>query len=98
MWAGRSSSSWRQHREARLGSTWRPLASPARPGTFRGMRSESRRALVISAHPDDIEFGCAGTVCAWVDAGWDVRYAIVTSGQKGVQDAAQDPEEFGRRR
>jgi LmbE family N-acetylglucosaminyl deacetylase len=62
------------------------------------MRNESRRALVISAHPDDIEFGCAGAVCAWVDAGWDVRYAIVTSGQKGVQDAAQDPEEFGRRR
>jgi LmbE family N-acetylglucosaminyl deacetylase len=57
-----------------------------------------RRALVISAHPDDIEFGCAGTVCRWVDEGWDVRYVIVTSGQKGVQDASQDPNEFGRRR
>jgi LmbE family N-acetylglucosaminyl deacetylase len=57
-----------------------------------------RRALVISAHPDDIEFGCAGTTCKWVDEGWDVRYVIVTSGQKGVQDARQDPHEFGRRR
>jgi len=57
-----------------------------------------RRALVISAHPDDIEFGCAGTTCKWVDEGWDVRYVIVTSGQKGVQDARQDPNEFGRRR
>jgi LmbE family N-acetylglucosaminyl deacetylase len=57
-----------------------------------------RRALVISAHPDDIEFGCAGTTCKWVDEGWDVRYVIVTSGQKGVQDARQDPEAFGRLR
>jgi len=54
-----------------------------------------RRALVISAHPDDIEFGCAGTTCKWVDEGWDVRYVIVTSGQKGVQDARQDSVEFG---
>jgi len=57
-----------------------------------------RRALVISAHPDDIEFGCAGTTCKWVDEGWDVRYVIATSGQKGVQDARQDPEAFGRLR
>jgi LmbE family N-acetylglucosaminyl deacetylase len=59
---------------------------------------EDRRALVISAHPDDIEFGCAGTTCKWVDEGWDVSYVVVTSGQKGVQDARQDPEEFGRLR
>ena len=57
-----------------------------------------RRALVVSAHPDDIEFGCAGTVALWVEEGWDVRYVIVTSGQKGVQDARQDPEAFGRLR
>jgi LmbE family N-acetylglucosaminyl deacetylase len=54
------------------------------------------RALVISAHPDDIEFGCAGTTCKWVDEGWDVRYVIATSGQKGVQDARRDPDAFGR--
>jgi LmbE family N-acetylglucosaminyl deacetylase len=59
---------------------------------------DDRRALVISAHPDDIEFGCAGTVCRWIDEGWDVRYVIATSGQKGVQDARQDPEAFGRLR
>ncbi|MBV8162055.1 MAG: PIG-L family deacetylase [Acidimicrobiia bacterium] len=59
---------------------------------------DERRALVISAHPDDIEFGCGGTVCEWVDEGWDVRYVIATSGQKGVQDARQDPEAFGRLR
>ena len=57
-----------------------------------------RRALVVSAHPDDIEFGCAGTVARWVGEGWDVRYVIVTSGQRGVQNAETDPEEFGRLR
>lgn len=57
---------------------------------------EPRRALVVSAHPDDIEFGCAGTIARWVDEGWDVRYVIVTSGQKGVQDATSEPGVFGR--
>jgi LmbE family N-acetylglucosaminyl deacetylase len=52
-----------------------------------------RRALVISAHPDDIEFSCAGTVAAWVDEGWDVRYVIVTLGERGVQDPKAKPEE-----
>src|SRR6266540_3082996 len=57
-----------------------------------------RRILVISAHPDDIEFGAAGTIPRWTDEGWEVRYVIVTSGQRGVQDASQDPAEFGRLR
>jgi LmbE family N-acetylglucosaminyl deacetylase len=59
-------------------------------------RGQDRRALVIGAHPDDIEFGSAGSIARWVDEGWDVRYVIVTSGQKGVQDAQSDPAAFGR--
>jgi LmbE family N-acetylglucosaminyl deacetylase len=57
-----------------------------------------RRVLAISAHPDDLEFGAGGTIPRWVDEGWEVTYVIVTSGQRGVQDAAQDPEAFGRLR
>lgn len=60
------------------------------------MPSDSRRVLVVSAHPDDIEFTCGASVACWVDEGWDVRYLIVTSGQKGVQDVDADPEAFGR--
>jgi LmbE family N-acetylglucosaminyl deacetylase len=56
---------------------------------------EPHRALAVSAHPDDIEFACAGTMAAWVDEGWDVRYVLVTSGQRGVQDPHADPDEFG---
>ena len=48
--------------------------------------SESKRALVIVAHPDDAEFLCAGSVARWVSEGWDVGYVLVTSGDKGSQD------------
>ncbi|HZD67964.1 MAG TPA: PIG-L deacetylase family protein [Actinomycetes bacterium] len=59
---------------------------------------ERRRVLVIGAHPDDIEFGAGGTIARWVDDGFQVRYVIVTSGQRGVQDATPDLEAFGRLR
>ena len=44
------------------------------------------RALIVSAHPDDIEFGCAGTVATWTDRGAEVTYCIVTDGSTGTQD------------
>lgn len=40
--------------------------------------------LVIVAHPDDIEFGCAGTVARWVKEGALVCYVLVTSGDVGI--------------
>lgn len=44
------------------------------------------RALVITAHPDDVDFGAAGTVATWTDAGVDVAYCIVTDGDAGGHD------------
>lgn len=44
------------------------------------------RALVVSAHPDDIEFGCAGTLAQWCDDGADVTLCVVTDGSTGTQD------------
>ena len=44
------------------------------------------RVLVISAHPDDVDFGAAGTVALWTDAGLDVSYCIVTNGDAGGSD------------
>ena len=44
------------------------------------------RALVIAAHPDDIDFGASGTVAAWSDAGVEVTYCIVTDGDAGGFD------------
>ena len=44
------------------------------------------RALVVTAHPDDLEFGCGGTIAAWADEGADVTICIVTDGATGTQD------------
>src|SRR5438067_6644073 len=56
---------------------------------------EQRRVLAIFAHPDDVDFGAAGTIARWVEEGWDVRYVVVTDGQRGTQDLHASPEEFG---
>lgn len=45
------------------------------------------RAMVIVAHPDDIEFGSAGTVAAWVKGGAEVCYVLCTSGDVGIAEA-----------
>jgi LmbE family N-acetylglucosaminyl deacetylase len=49
-----------------------------------------RVALVVVAHPDDAEFGCAGTLAAWADEGWDVFLAICTDASGGGSDEATD--------
>jgi LmbE family N-acetylglucosaminyl deacetylase len=45
------------------------------------------RILAVSAHPDDIEFGAAGSIARWVDEGAEVTYCIVTDGSTGTPDA-----------
>jgi LmbE family N-acetylglucosaminyl deacetylase len=42
--------------------------------------------MVIAAHPDDPEFGCAGTVVKWAQAGRAITYVLLTSGDKGSHD------------
>jgi LmbE family N-acetylglucosaminyl deacetylase len=49
------------------------------------------RVLVVAAHPDDIEFGAAGTVARWVGEGAQVRYLVATRGDKGSDDPSVDP-------
>ena len=44
------------------------------------------RVLVITAHPDDVDFGAAGTISQWTDAGLEVSYCIVTNGEAGGSD------------
>jgi LmbE family N-acetylglucosaminyl deacetylase len=52
------------------------------------------KAMVIMAHPDDAEFVCAGTIAKWCAEGWDVRYVVVTGGDKGTHDPAMHPEKL----
>jgi LmbE family N-acetylglucosaminyl deacetylase len=44
------------------------------------------RILVITAHPDDVDFGAAGTVATWTKAGYEVTYCVVTNGDAGGFD------------
>jgi LmbE family N-acetylglucosaminyl deacetylase len=48
--------------------------------------AEVERALVVTAHPDDVDFGSAGTVAAWTDAGIAVSYCVCTDGDAGGFD------------
>lgn len=45
-----------------------------------------QRALVITAHPDDVDFGAAGSVANMTDAGIEVTYCLVTDGDAGGFD------------
>ncbi len=47
---------------------------------------EVERILVVTAHPDDVDFGVAGSVARWTDAGASVIYCIVTDGDAGGFD------------
>jgi LmbE family N-acetylglucosaminyl deacetylase len=43
-------------------------------------------AMVIVAHPDDIEFSCAGTLARWARAGTRISYVLCTSGDVGIAE------------
>lgn len=49
-------------------------------------RDDVSRILVVMAHPDDVDFGTAGSVATWTDWGREVVYCIVTDGDAGGSD------------
>ena len=50
--------------------------------------TEIERILVVAAHPDDADFGLAGTMAPWVDAGIEVTLLCVTHGEQGARPDA----------
>ena len=54
--------------------------------------------MAIMAHPDDIDFGSAGSVAKWCSEGWTVYYVLATSGDKGTHDPAFTPQELAATR
>jgi LmbE family N-acetylglucosaminyl deacetylase len=57
--------------------------------------AEVQRVLCVMAHPDDVDFGCAGTVAAWSKAGIEVSYCIITDGDAGGFDPTVPRAEIG---
>jgi LmbE family N-acetylglucosaminyl deacetylase len=54
-------------------------------------KREPLRVLVTAAHPDDPEYGCAGTVARWAQEGMEITYLLLTSGDKGSKDPGMRP-------
>lgn len=50
---------------------------------------------MVTAHPDDVDFGAAGTVATWTAAGIEVTYCVCTSGEASG-DGTRDPAETAR--
>ncbi len=55
--------------------------------------SRIKRALVVMAHPDDVDFGSGGTVARLTRDGVEVSYCLVTSGDAGGDSSRSTPEE-----
>jgi len=58
--------------------------------------TEVERILVVTAHPDDVDFGSGGTVAIWTNLGIEVSYCICTNGDQGGEDPAIPREEMPR--
>jgi LmbE family N-acetylglucosaminyl deacetylase len=56
--------------------------------------SEIKRVLVISAHPDDSDFGASGTIAQWVKKGIEVSYVFCTNGDQGGEESGFTKEEM----
>jgi LmbE family N-acetylglucosaminyl deacetylase len=80
---------YRGRRSAPGGAVATPAGEPL-PDT-----AEFSRILVVVAHPDDIEWGMAGTVARWTDEGKTVSYLLVTRGEAGSLDPELSAAEAG---
>jgi LmbE family N-acetylglucosaminyl deacetylase len=61
-------------------------------------QEQNNVAMVIIAHPDDAEFGAAGTVALWIREGWRVYCIVVTDAAGGGPDDATDVGPGARRK
>jgi len=62
------------------------------------MKTKLAQVMVVTPHPDDAEYGVAGTVVRWVSQGKEIVYVVCTNGDKGTSDASVKPEELANTR
>jgi LmbE family N-acetylglucosaminyl deacetylase len=66
------------------------MSDETSPEPFLPVDETWERALCVVAHPDDLEFGAAAAVARWTDQGKTVVYAMVTSGEAGIDGMNPD--------
>jgi len=54
------------------------------------------QVMVVTPHPDDAEFGVAGTAARWAQEGKQIVYVVCTNGDKGTSDNNMKPEDLAR--
>src|SRR6267143_3606969 len=59
-----------------------------------GRLPKFQRVMVVSAHPDDPDFGAGGSIARLADSGAEVTYVIVTDGSQGGEDPSQKDSEL----
>jgi LmbE family N-acetylglucosaminyl deacetylase len=68
------------------------------PGKLPPLGHDGPKTLMaIMAHPDDIDFGSAGSIAKWCSEGWTVIYVLATSGDKGTHES-MTPQELAATR
>lgn len=70
------------------------MANPLFPEYQPLADEEISRILIVTAHPDDLDFGCSGSIALWVKKGIEVSYVICTNGDQGGEDPSVPREEM----
>src|SRR5205807_3092517 len=83
-------STWCANRHWHGMSTSPAISTTAMPDITTNLPTP-KRALAIAAHPDDVEFGCGGTLAKWAADGCEIHHLVCTDGSKGTWDPSQDP-------
>ena len=68
-----------------------PVRFPPELMDFEGW-TDTKRILVILAHPDDPEFFCGASLIRWAILGHEIHYCLLTTGQKGSQEKEVKPD------
>ena len=61
-----------------------------KPTPLKPLPEDWDSALVIVAHPDDVEYGAAAAIARWTGQGKTIRYVMVTSGEAGIDGLHPD--------
>ena len=67
-----------------------PGQPPVTPTTFTSNLTTPKIVLAIGAHPDDVEFGCGGSLAKWSAEGAVVHHLVCTDGSKGTWNPDAD--------